>query len=226
MISIDTKCNDTILLDPILADEAVRLVSEGYVGDICGCWLEMLLLIPQISNLQRDCDEDWQEGISAFLSLQRQILQWVPQGSPTSDGSLVGCIYKHALLLYLYTWSGSTQNNNTQHTTDMTKPRYRDTLINQTTIDALAAVLLLRGDARIGTSLCWPLAVIGSCLRDGGQQSTIRLRLTTMFETIRLGNILRTLQLLELIWAGGEEYFGPWKIAKVMSRHGILVSFV
>lgn len=226
MISISTKCDDAVSRDPVLANEAARLVSQGYAGNICGCWLELLLLIPQICALQRDCHEDGPDRMSTFLSLQRKILQWVPLGSPTSDGSIVGRIYQHALLLCLYTCSGITQSVSTQRISDVVELHHQDELINHTTSDALAAVLLLQGDAQISTSLCWPLAVIGSCLTHEVQQNAIRLRLMTMFETIRLGNIQRTLQLLELIWPGGDEYFGPWKIAKVMSRHEMLISFV
>ena len=51
MISIDPTLCTRPLIEPVLMIEARRLATSGYVGHLCGSWLSLLLLIPDIHDL-------------------------------------------------------------------------------------------------------------------------------------------------------------------------------
>ena len=67
MISIDARLSGQLFLNFDLEQRARELLTTQYVGNLCGCWLELLLLIPCIFDLGRQ----WMMGRSTDHSPDR-----------------------------------------------------------------------------------------------------------------------------------------------------------
>ncbi|KAE8155020.1 fungal-specific transcription factor domain-containing protein [Aspergillus avenaceus] len=223
MISIDARVSHQLLLNFDLEQKARQLLEAEYVGNLCGCWLELLLLIPCIFDLGRQwMMQDGQpvmptaDDIAMFGSLQAQIMQWNPYTFVSPEVYLAGRIFQQAMLLYLYTALGSFSR---------TKQGMHQGLINVSIAEAMSHLNQLSATARINSGLCWPIAVVGSCLSNAEQQDQLRQRLTTMANFFGLGNMQRTLLLLEHMWQAPLDDAGPWNICRAMQQHQIWISF-
>ncbi|KAE8323229.1 fungal-specific transcription factor domain-containing protein [Aspergillus sergii] len=223
MISIDARVSHQLLLNFDLEQKARQLLESEYVGNLCGCWLELLLMIPCIFDLGRQ----WMmldgqpamptaDDIAMFGSLQAQIMRWNPFSFVTPEVFLAGRVFQQAMLLYLYTSLGSFSR--TEH-------GMHQGLISTAITEAMSYLNQLSATARINSGLCWPIAVVGSCLYDIEQQEQLRQRLTTMVNTFGLGNMQRTLLLLESMWQMPLDEAGPWNICRAMQQHQIWISF-
>jgi hypothetical protein len=225
MISIDPGASSPKLLDFDMEQRASHLVDSKYVGNLCGCWLELLLIIPRIFNfrhhwalLQGDQAQltFTADDVVMFGCLQSQITHWTPYPSASHEARMAGLIFQRAVLVYLLTALGML----TEVTGGM-----RQELTDCTVAEALELLRQLPATARINSGLCWPIAVVGSCLLDTGQQDELRCRLTTMGNTFGLGNMHRTLLLLEHMWAMPTCEAGPWNICRAMQKNQIWISF-
>lgn len=223
MISIDPVFGTTTFLNPDLEVQAMELVQSGYIGQLCGCWLELLVLLPQVFAFGRrarapDSEPSFPtaDDFMTFSSLQAQIISFAPFPSPGSDVALCGYIFQQALHLYLLTAVPGSYEA-------MDGPRnvYIERAIDQ----AFEYLGQLPSTARINTSLCWALAVIGSCLLDEHRRNELRDRLETMFFVLGLGNIQKTLALLEQVWELPSENLSPWTICRVMQDTQMWISF-
>ncbi|OJJ50628.1 hypothetical protein ASPZODRAFT_137783 [Penicilliopsis zonata CBS 506.65] len=223
MISIDARASPQLLLDLDLEQRARELLTREYVGNLCGCWLELLLLVPCIFELGRQ----WMtsdgvpkmptaDDLAMFASIQGQILRWSPYPSVTPDVFQAGRIFQQAMLIYLFTSLNCFNRlENGMH----------QSMIDTATIAAMSYLDQLSPTARINSGLCWPIAVVGSCLNDPMQQETLRHRLNVMVDTFGLGNMQRTLLLLEHMWEMPRNECGPWNISLAMQRNQIWISF-
>jgi hypothetical protein len=126
----------------------------------------------------------------------------------------VGRIFKNAMLLYLLTILRSP--NRDDHSIHATG-------IQEAVQDAMFYLEQLSPTKQVNTSLCWPIAVVGSCAMCTQQQAFIRNRLKIMAESIGLGNITKTGDILEHMWLHDER--GPWGISRAMERAKIWISF-
>ncbi|KAH7175844.1 fungal-specific transcription factor domain-containing protein [Dactylonectria macrodidyma] len=225
MISIDAHYSSESLLSPDIENMARGLVERKYVGQLCGCWLELLVLIPQIFHLGQGMmtTVDGQpaspspDKIVTFGFLQSQTLAFFPDVAVTPHARLAGLVFKQAVLLYLWTILGTSyvQREQTVH----------KALMDSAVSDAVALLSQLPATVRVNTSLCWPLAVIGCSTTDPNIQQILRLRLQTMVDTIGLGNMRETLVLLEHVWRQPLEDISPWTLCKAMRDHQIWISF-
>jgi hypothetical protein len=223
MVSIDARFSGQLFLNLDLEQRSRELLRTQYVGNLCGCWLELLLLIPCIFDLGRQwIMDDTQaviptaDDIAMFASLQAQVLRWSPYPNVGSEVHLAGLIFQQAILIYLYTSLAGFQ-----YTRD---GMYRG-LVDNGVAEAMSYLSELSPSARINSGLCWPIAVVGSCLFDPEQQNCLRERLTSMTETFGLGNMHRTLLLLEAIWQLRTSDAGPWNICRAMQQNQIWISF-
>ncbi|KAL2837633.1 fungal-specific transcription factor domain-containing protein [Aspergillus pseudoustus] len=228
MISIDARVSGQQLLDYGMGQRVSYLLKSNYVGSLCGCWLELLLIIPRIFDLRRQWmmqqqDNEMQPSFSAddlvlFGSLQAQISQWTPYASVSHETHMAGLVFKHSVLVYLLT----SLEDPTETTGSI-----RQALVESTLSEALALLRQLPATARINSGLCWPIVVVGSCLSDPEQQDELRCRLTTMGNTFGLGNMYRTLLILEHMWTTTTPptQAGPWNICRAMQRNQIWISF-
>ncbi|EEU37255.1 uncharacterized protein NECHADRAFT_37042 [Fusarium vanettenii 77-13-4] len=222
MISMDPSASTGHLLAPELEYEAHFLVESGYVGQLCGSWLSLLLLIPRIFDFgRRRVAADVQPSFPTaddflnFSSLHAEITSFTP--SPLVDSEVATCsyIFQQAVHLYLLTAFGVGDSG--QVTQQLS--------LENALVAAFLYLEQLPASARINTSMCWALAVIGSCTADDERRDVLRQRLNTMFVTIGLGNISSTLSLLEHIWARPREEQSPWIICRIMYEHDMWISF-
>lgn len=223
MISIDARLSGQLFLNFDLEQRARQLLSTQYVGNLCGCWLELLLLIPCIFDLGRQwMMENAQtviptaDEIAMFASIQAQILRWSPYAHVIPEVYLAGLIFQQAMLIYLYTSLGSYQ-----YAPD---GMYKG-LIETALTEAMSYLDDLSPQARINSGLCWPIAVVGSCLSTSEHQERLRTRLSAMSAHFGLGNMHRTLSLLEAMWQLPPSETGPWNICRTMQQKQIWISF-
>ncbi|KFZ22940.1 hypothetical protein V502_02576 [Pseudogymnoascus sp. VKM F-4520 (FW-2644)] len=227
MISMGAHHTAQPLTDPDMERLATDLIEKHYIGQLCGCWLELLVLIPKIFILGQKKMVSKSDGQSYCLSpdditnfgfLQSQILAFFPHPSANLDTALAGLVFKQAVLLYLWTILASPHHKN-----DNNAMLYN--LIQGAVAEALCLLGQIQDSSRINTSLCWPLVVIGCCLSDPDAQQVLRCRLQTMLDTIALGNMRETLSVLEHVWAQPLEDRNPWALCNTMQEHQILISF-
>lgn len=223
MISIDARFSGQLFLNLDLEQRSRELLRTQYVGNLCGCWLELLLLIPCIFDLGRQWIMDetqtivpTADDIAMFASIQSQILRWSPYANVGTEVHLAGSIFQQAILIYLYTSLGGFH-----YTRD---GMYRG-LVDNAVAEAMAYLSELSPSARINSGLCWPIAVVGSCLLDSNQQDCLRERLNAMTDKFGLGNMHRTLLLLEAMWQLPMAKVGPWNICQAMQQNQIWISF-
>lgn len=222
MISVDPMFSSRLFLSPELEHFAARLVERGYVGQMCGCWLELLLLIPAIFELgQRvrgaaDGAPPSPDDFLAFSALQAQILSFAPPPFLGAQVQLCGQIYKQAIHVYLLTALDVCPGSQT----------YLRQLIESSVARVFECLDQLSPTARINTSVSWALAVVGACVDDEGRRQKLRDHLEVMFATIGLGNIRATSMLLEKVWELPDSELSPWVICKVMQENEMWVSFV
>lgn len=232
-LSSDPHADSQPLLSPSIERAARALVARRYTGQLSGCWLELHLLIPQVQQLGRamldpvdaKLRQPSADDIVTFSLLQSQILAFVPPPLTSRYSQLGGLVYKQATLLYL--WS-------------ILRPRRRsppaggasggggphDDLVRGAVAEAVALLDQFPASARVNTSLCWALAVIGCSTADRDVQHVLRLRLRAMIDSLGLGNIRRILALLERIWsepATGD--MGPWQLHRAMQKYRLWISF-
>ncbi|KAK6225699.1 hypothetical protein QIS74_01746 [Colletotrichum tabaci] len=116
MISIDVRLSDQLFLSNDLLLLATELVASSYIGSLCGCWLDLILLIPSVFDLgRRMMGHDEGSPVAGrrrqpsaddfilFAQLLSQIQNWQPNPTVSENVALAGYIYQKALLLYLHT---------------------------------------------------------------------------------------------------------------------------
>lgn len=223
MISVDARLSGQLFLNFDLEQRARELLTNQYVGNLCGCWLELLLLIPCIFDLGRQWMMDEAQSISPtaddiamFASIQAQILRWSPYPHVIPEVYLAGSIFQQAMLIYLYTSLGGYQ---------YAPDGIYKGLVENAVTEAMGCLNELSPQARINSGLCWPIAVVGSCLSTPVQKARLRTRLNEMSFHFGLGNMHRTLLLLEAMWQLSPSEAGPWNICRTMQQNQIWISF-
>ncbi|KAF7715446.1 Fungal Zn(2)-Cys(6) binuclear cluster domain-containing protein [Penicillium ucsense] len=223
MISIDARLSGQLFLNFDLEQRARDILRTQYVGNLCGCWLELLLLIPCIFDLGRQWMMDdapstlpTADEMAMFASVQAQILRWSPYSFVEPEVYLAGFVFQQAMLIYLYTSLGGY--------TYAPDGMYRG-LVQTAVTEALSYLEKISPQARINSGLCWPIAVVGSCLEHPEQRDSMRARLTAMAEHFGLGNMQRTQLLLEAMWELSPADAGPWNICRTMQAKQIWISF-
>lgn len=221
MISMDVA--DRPHLDAQLQQAGHSLVAEHYVGHLCGCWLSLLMLIPDIVNLKHHIDShaDGTGRLSAdcvvtFASLQLKIAQYQPAAQVEHEVLLSGKVYQQTVMLYLLT-TMSVPGRPAEGT-------HREAIDNaiMQSLENLQGIPLA---SRISTTLLWPLTVLGSCIADEGMRNLIRERLRSMSETLGFATMRNTWHLLEHIWKEGRTDNGPWTMWQAMRERQIWLLF-
>ncbi|KAF7562668.1 hypothetical protein G7046_g1492 [Stylonectria norvegica] len=222
MISIDPTSGSMPFLSPELERQGDKLVEASYVGQLCGGWLELLLLLPRVFRFgQRLRNTDTEpraptaDDFMIFSTLQARVLSFQPLPYLGSDVTLCSEIFKQAIHLYLLTALTG------RHEDDGPMKHSIDNTIDQ----AFRYLGQLPATSRVNTSLCWALGVIGSCVTDEDRRNELRARLDIMFVMIGLGNILATSTLLEHMWALPIAEQSPWAIWRVMRENQVWISF-
>ncbi|EXV05180.1 Zn(2)-Cys(6) zinc finger domain protein [Metarhizium robertsii] len=223
MISKDARGGSQPALSPAIENAAKQLLDKNYTGQLCGSWLEMLTLIPQVfqlgqSMLRTGAASASPDDIITFGLLQSQILGFAPSLLASTSSQLAGLVFKQAALLYLWSIFGTPQQAPARQT-------MHGDLMNGAVLEAVALLGQLPASERVNTSLCWPLTVVGCCTTSVDVQQALRARLETMIDTIGLGNMRQTLALLEHVWEQDPGDISPWTLRAVMQRYEIWISF-
>lgn len=224
MLSIDVQYGSQLFLTPSIRPAAQAMVAKQYVGQLCGVWLELLLLIPQIFQLGQRMLGKVASGhkapppdaIITFGCIQSQIFAYSPISSASTYTNVAGLVFKQAVLLYLWTMLCNPLSNDTDDSFSV--------LIHGAVQEATILLDQLPATERVNTSLCWPLTIIGCCTADPAIRSQVRGRLQTMSRTISLGNMKQTLALLESVWKEDPESISPWTLCKSMQKHQLWIS--
>lgn len=221
MISMDVA--DRPHLDLQLQQAGHSLVGEKYVGHMCGCWLSLLMLIPDIVDLKHQIDS--QAGgpgqlpancVVAFAGLQVKIAQYQPAAQVEQEVILSGKAYQQCMMLYLLTTlSVPGQSAEGAHREAIESAIYH-------ALEHLKGIPLA---ARINTTLLWPLTVLGSCITEDRLRNSIRARLRSMSETLGFATMRNTWNLLEHIWKEGRGDTGPWTMWRAMRERQMWLLF-
>lgn len=247
LISTDPRAGPQSLPSPGIEAMARALVGRQYMGQLCGCWLELLLLVPQIfqlgqimlaaaqglgpggSGAPRPRGAKGAKGAkgvacrptasSASACCSRRSWPTRCRRWPARTASWRAFVFKQAVLLYLWSILGSP------YSPQPASPALGQ-LMDGAVGEALALLAQLPASARVNTSLCWPLAVISCCTADAAVHDVLRARLRTIMDTIGLGNMRQMLVLLEHVWRqGAAETMSPWTLREMMREHQIWISF-
>lgn len=221
IISIDCRVGPQFLLADDFEAHAKSLGAD-YVGSLCGCWLALLLLTPRIFNLGRRLLPHGEvspsvtaEDFMDFTALDGAIRGWSPNPAARDDIALAGRIYQQSMLVYLHTALNGLPRS--------TSTSAHASAVREAMDRALELLAELPPTWRVNTSLCFPIAIIGSCVVSAEHREYLRSRLDVMFSVLGLGNIRKTAALLEKMWELPSP--DPWDISRVMQQHQIWISF-
>lgn len=228
LVSLDPKLSMQFTIHETIEAKAHALAGSPFVGSLCGCWIELLLLIPRVNTFVTNYDpsdclflsaESLAERFSIFATLQAEILSWVPPDKEANPALWYsGFFYREAVLLYLYTgtFQPSAPAKNKTLGSD---------LIDTTVESALAYLDGIPSAAQNNTLLCWPLAIVGSCISDQEKRNKVRQRLQDMKSHLGIGNINDILDILDALWSENPEPTGPWGLHGFMKSHNLCFSF-
>lgn len=226
LISVHPKRGSSLVFHPEIERAARQLADEQYVGQLSGCWIELFLIILQIhqlrqgimGNLKGQVKPTFADNIIMFGSLQTQAQCFFPASFVDQELLLASLIFKQAVLLYLWTSVDKPPSGDSNSMQTM--------LISHAVQEAMSILDQLPASARVNSSLCWPLTIIGCCTRDPASQDAIKGRLKTVFESTRLGSMRQALLLLERVWSKPNEAISPWTLHEVMQEHQVMISFM
>lgn len=211
----------TLPLDPFITSLGGLREYETF-GTFFGCCHSLFELIPSISVLamrrlrEEELSMRSEETVSIYDGLLSRLGEWQ---SPPLDRDMaewksanlaIGNLYRHALFAYLKAaMCGSVVDN--------PKVIYQI----QQHIDEVWPILDEVRDSPYGTTMLWPLLIIGSCVVREDQRHSLR----NSFESPgqwRMSQVIQALRLLNLLWDSDDRHaFGPYGLYFTMKEHGI-----
>lgn len=124
-----------------------------------------------------------------------------------SDEELTGSIYEEAILVYLYLSFYASRSPKSE-LFEMINP----------CLDRFVQYLSrFPQGSSLDTTLMWPLLIAGSCMRLPGHRSITRNHLESSH--VSMTARIRTLQLLDFVWADSANGFGLQALARAMEAH-------
>ena len=221
-------CNITfgIKTDNWVSDDAELLLPLVRTSKMCSCAPELFRLIPLVSTLsQRMASERESLGfcswktISSVLSTRSTLHHW---SSMSSDSETVACsrIYQQALIVYLeMTLSNNNHNEKIVSILDSVGTVHK-------AFDTVFVILdQVPVTSPISTTICWALAILGSCAKDSQHQNMIKRRLLEIASHSGVKHMRETAFFLEKLWSknGATD---PLSLAQLMKEFRVEVYFV
>ena len=212
--------DDTALLFPMMQNGL-----SGYPGTMSGCVHELFCLIPKVSILAREWRDgkllglDLEDVAAQYMSLHSIIASW--EANSTDElHNLCGRLYQQALLVYLA--SSFEQEDELSHQQQTYSSAVQQAF--DTFIPFLQSIPL---ESMISTTLCWPLAIFGSCARSREHRHAIALRLDSLSSTYAAQSVRDTKKLLELMWEEDNPHAAnPLGFEDMMKRAKMTVLFL
>lgn len=182
--------------DEWVVHDAATLFPMMQTSRSYGCVHELFQLIPTVTILARKMSEETKRGsasddlMTEYLMLRSAISSWQPD-SDDEVHSLCGKLYQQALLVFLASFS--------EQGGESTEAGYPEEV--QQAFDIFIPILdSVSPQASISTTLCWPLAIFGSCARTDEHRAVIANRLEILSDVYSAQSVRDTKVLLEKMW--------------------------
>lgn len=213
-ITMGSESDDWVLHDAATLFPMMRALASS------GCVHELFQLIPRVSILARQLAMETQLGVvsdcvlSEYMALRAIVSSWQPD-SDDEIHSLCGRLYQQALLVYL---ASSAQIQG-----EAAPAGYSEEVQDafETFIPFLESV---PPEASISTTLCWPLAIFGSCAQTDEHRAAIAHRLDVLSDVYSAPSVRDTKSLLEKLWCG-PHMANPSCLERVMKEEDMAVLF-
>lgn len=221
-----------------LVDE---LAAEGYVGKLCGSWLDILATIPHIFRLGaimyrrklgtstfEDASDEFLDFFEIETRLQASAL--CENGrSPIEMWEKVALLFKITATLYLWSLLDEPLLRNPDvvpidedaelqpedwefNDPDERRQRLHKVFMKQIIGHAERLLPTIKLETDFNLALCWPMLILGCFTKDKGTQKFIEQRLIAIVNQSGVGNSLETLFLLKHVWGLPMSERSPWKI--------------
>ncbi|KAF4865664.1 hypothetical protein CGCSCA1_v013915 [Colletotrichum siamense] len=189
-----------------------------------GCVHELFGLVPMVSVVARRTRNELRRGtglVDATIEcwrLRSIISSWQPR-SDDEVYRLCGRLYQQTLLVYLESALESEPGGLSTHGSGLS--------LTERTLEGFVRFLeTVPVDSPISTSMCWPLAIFGSCARSTEHRSVISSRLEELSLTYATQSVRDTQRLLEMIWEQKDpDMASPLCFADLMKREDMTVLF-
>jgi hypothetical protein len=206
--------------DDWVLEDAGRLFSPEMENQWLksGCVYELFQLIPQVSIFAQKQlfgqSEEHDQGVQLF-HLQSTITSWQPNLHDETH-ALCGSMYKQALQVYLLS------------VTEEPIPGRAYTISIQGAFDLFIPFLgSIPADSPLSTTMCWPLAVFGSCARTTEHQAVIGERLDVLSVTFSAQSVRDTKRLLDELWELDDSLLAnPLGFQRIMWQRRMTVLFL
>ena len=215
--TLGAEVDDWVTEDSDMLFPLMRNTSSSFV-----CIHELFHLIPRVSILARQLATEKRLGLPTWRTLNehsnlREVISgWEATQNDDEIYQQCGKLYQQALLVYL---ASSLEDVSDSDGTGVSQ-QYSSQV--QDAFDSFLAIIdTIPLDSSISTSLCWPLAIFGSCARSDAHREIIRHRLDSLSDVYSARGVSDARKLLEALWekAGcGKSNFkhNPLSLERVM----------
>ncbi|CAM1504158.1 Fc.00g017490.m01.CDS01 [Cosmosporella sp. VM-42] len=221
-ISMGSESDEWVLDDAETLFPMMQVEPPNVPGAISqGGVHELFQLIPKVAVLARQHRAEKERGIAPiettfkYLSLQHTISSWRPTGKDENhDHDLCGILYQQALVVYMAASFGDQGHESSGYCAPVQEAFDKF-------MPFLASIPL---DAAIATTMCWPLAVFGTCARTLEHQQIIGDKLEALSIEYSSRSVRDTKLLLERIWDENNGWeASPLSLEDIMKKEGTTV---
>lgn len=217
-----------------------NLAAKGYLGKLCGSWLDILATIPHIfrlgailyrHKLGTSAFQDAPDEFLSFGGIEDRLMVSAPcgEGEPINIIDKIAVLFKIAALLYL--WSlldepllrdedfecrdedAGIQDEDLE-CEDQNEWRQKMHKVTMKSIRLQAERMLptIPLEDNFNLALCWPMLIIGCFTKDKRTEEFIEQRLIAIANRFGVGNPLETLFVLKYVWNLPMNKRSPWMI--------------
>lgn len=208
--------------DEWVIDDSALLFPAIPTSPSSGCVHELFQLIPKVSIIARQWIIESQNGVVSddtiieHESLQFAVSSWLP-GSDDEIHCLCGRLYQQALMVYL-----AASLTPEMETYSGYSGQVQDAFDN-----FIPLLESIPPDSSISTTLCWPLAIFGSCARTMEHRGAISERLDVLSSVYSAQSVRDTKTLLEKLWLENDpKLANPLSLERMMKEEGTTVLFL
>ena len=200
--------------DDWVQHDAAKLFPIAKASRTTGCVHEMFQLIPQVSIVarRRSSEASYQTSLE-YDSLQAILQSWRPTSTDEIENKC-GHLYQQALLVYLASVLDCQEVNYAGYSEQV-----------QASFDSFIPFLeTISPDSPISRTLCWPLAIFGSCAQTQEHRSIITQKLDILSTLYPAHSLRETKVLLEKLWASPASR-SPLDLETLMEKEKMTVLF-
>lgn len=216
------------------------LAADGYIGKLCGSWLDILATIPHIFRLgaimyrRKLGTSTFQDAPDEFLDfdgIEDRLMgsALYGPGNPTHTYQKIAIIFKIAAVLYL--WSlfdapllhhpdavtvdedANLQDGNYEfENADERRQKMHKVIMKQILRQAEFLLPTVPLEDNLNLALCWPMLILGCFTKEKETKEFIEQRLIAITNQSGVGNSLETLFILKHVWSLPMSKRSPWMI--------------